>query len=151
MTHEPDIAEHCSRVVVFRDGRAAGRSHGRRARLGRGALAEAAAERRRGRMSQVLERPTRRADSPTLPTPPSRSRRPDAFALLATDAAARRSGRLAVSLPSALEALRANKGRAILTTLGIIIGVGAVIVMVALGQGASAQVSAACRASAPTC
>ncbi|MGE3911417.1 MAG: ABC transporter permease [Chloroflexota bacterium] len=50
-------------------------------------------------------------------------------------------GRFAVSLPSALEAIRANKGRALLTMLGIIIGVGSVIVMVALGQGASSQVS----------
>ena len=33
---------------------------------------------------------------------------------------------------SAFEALRANKGRAVLTALGIIIGVAAVIVMVAL-------------------
>ncbi|MCC7103678.1 MAG: ABC transporter permease [Chloroflexi bacterium] len=47
-----------------------------------------------------------------------------------------------MSLPSALEALRANKGRAVLTTLGIIIGVAAVIIMVAIGQGASAQVNA---------
>jgi len=36
----------------------------------------------------------------------------------------------------ALEALRANKLRSLLTMLGIIIGVGAVITMVALGSGA---------------
>src|SRR5215217_6626005 len=65
----------------------------------------------------------------------------DAFALLATDPPRGSSGRFAMSLPSALEALAANKGRAILTTLGIIIGVAAVIVMVSLGQGASQQVS----------
>ncbi|MFN8522867.1 MAG: ABC transporter permease [Chloroflexota bacterium] len=51
-----------------------------------------------------------------------------------------RRGRFSQSIPSALEALRANKGRSVLTALGIIIGVAAVIVMVALGQGASAQV-----------
>jgi putative ABC transport system permease protein len=44
------------------------------------------------------------------------------------------------STGSALEALRANKLRAFLTMLGIIIGVGAVIVMVALGAGAKAAV-----------
>jgi putative ABC transport system permease protein len=54
----------------------------------------------------------------------------------------RRGGlRFTQSIPSALEALRANKGRAILTTLGIVIGVAAVISIVALGQGSSAQVT----------
>src|ERR1700694_3186697 len=49
--------------------------------------------------------------------------------------------RLLQTIPSALGALRANKGRSILTTLGIIIGVAAVIAIVALGQGASASVA----------
>src|SRR3989442_1992759 len=40
----------------------------------------------------------------------------------------------------ALEALRANKLRSLLTMLGIIIGVGAVITMVALGSGAQKSV-----------
>jgi putative ABC transport system permease protein len=42
----------------------------------------------------------------------------------------------------AFRALRRNKLRTILTMLGIIIGVGAVIAMVALGRGAKAQVQA---------
>jgi len=46
------------------------------------------------------------------------------------------------SVLSALEALAGNKLRALLTMLGIIIGVGAVIVVIAIGQGASAQVAA---------
>jgi putative ABC transport system permease protein len=41
----------------------------------------------------------------------------------------------------ALEALRVNKMRSILTMLGIIIGVGAVIAMLALGNGAKAAVN----------
>src|SRR5215471_7466816 len=49
--------------------------------------------------------------------------------------------RIVQTIPSALAALRANKGRSILTTLGIIIGVAAVIAIVALGEGASASVS----------
>ncbi|MCL4543910.1 MAG: ABC transporter permease [Chloroflexi bacterium] len=42
---------------------------------------------------------------------------------------------------SALEALVANKLRSFLTMLGIIIGVGAVIVVIAIGQGAKASVA----------
>jgi len=42
----------------------------------------------------------------------------------------------------ALEALRVNKMRSVLTMLGIIIGVGAVIAMLALGNGAQAAVNA---------
>ena len=42
----------------------------------------------------------------------------------------------------ALGAIRANKMRAFLTTLGIIIGIAAVITMVALGEGAQRSVEA---------
>src|SRR3982074_1639370 len=66
----------------------------------------------------------------------------DPFALLAeVRAGGRANMRLLQTIPSALAALRANKGRSILTTLGIIIGVAAVIAIVALGEGASASVS----------
>src|SRR3990172_12840751 len=41
----------------------------------------------------------------------------------------------------ALGALRANKLRSMLTMLGIVIGVGAVIAMIALGNGAQQQVN----------
>src|SRR5512140_3011857 len=41
----------------------------------------------------------------------------------------------------ALGALRANKMRSFLTMLGIVIGVGAVIAMIAFGKGAQKQVS----------
>jgi putative ABC transport system permease protein len=69
-------------------------------------------------------------------------READAFALLAEVPQAGATGfRLFQTIPSALAALRANKGRSILTTLGIIIGVAAVIAIVALGEGASASVS----------
>ncbi|MBV9578454.1 MAG: ABC transporter permease [Chloroflexi bacterium] len=66
----------------------------------------------------------------------------DPFALLAEVPARGGAGlRVFQTVPSALGALRANKGRSILTTLGIIIGVAAVIAIVALGEGASASVS----------
>ena len=48
----------------------------------------------------------------------------------------------------ALEALRANKLRSLLTMLGIIIGVGAVITMIALGSGAQKAVQASPAATA---
>jgi putative ABC transport system permease protein len=50
--------------------------------------------------------------------------------------------RYLVILKVAFRALRRNKMRTVLTMLGIIIGVGAVIAMVALGRGAKAQVEA---------
>jgi putative ABC transport system permease protein len=46
------------------------------------------------------------------------------------------------SVATALEALNANKLRSLLTMLGIIIGVGAVIIMISIGRGASASVAA---------
>jgi len=66
----------------------------------------------------------------------------DLFAELAqAPSTGRANMRILQTVPSALGALRANKGRSVLTTLGIIIGVAAVIAIVALGQGASASVS----------
>jgi len=50
--------------------------------------------------------------------------------------------RYLATLKIAFRALRRNKMRTVLTMLGIIIGVGAVIAMVALGRGAKAQVQA---------
>jgi putative ABC transport system permease protein len=49
---------------------------------------------------------------------------------------------LFATIKIALRALRRNKLRTLLTMLGIIIGVGAVIAMVAIGNGAKAQVEA---------
>ncbi len=48
--------------------------------------------------------------------------------------------RLLDSLLAAIKALRVNVMRSVLTTLGIIIGVGAVIIMVSVGSGAEARV-----------
>ena len=60
--------------------------------------------------------------------------------------------RILSAVPSALAALRANKGRSLLTTLGIIIGVAAVIAIVALGEGRQRLGrQPACRARVPTC
>ena len=69
---------------------------------------------------------------PTLPvvTPRGRSRPANARKMGANE-----------SVSTALEAIRTNKTRSMLTALGIIIGVAAVIVMISLGQGASANVA----------
>ncbi|HEX7121136.1 MAG TPA: ABC transporter permease [Gemmatimonadaceae bacterium] len=53
-------------------------------------------------------------------------------------------------LAVALGALRANKLRSLLTMLGIVIGVGAVIAMIALGRGAQEQVNERIRALGTT-
>src|SRR5690348_4768749 len=50
--------------------------------------------------------------------------------------------RVAPTFNVALRALRRNKLRSVLTALGIIIGVAAVIAMVGIGNGAKAQVEA---------
>jgi len=52
---------------------------------------------------------------------------------------------LAMTARTALRALRRNKLRSALTMLGVVIGVGAVIVMVSIGQGASEAVRAQIR------
>ena len=52
-------------------------------------------------------------------------------------------------LRSALEALRANPTRSILTTLGVIIGVAAVILVVAIGSGARDLVVSRIKSLAP--
>ena len=50
-------------------------------------------------------------------------------------------------LREAVQSIRANRMRTVLTMLGIVIGVGAVIVMVALGNGARQQIEASITAA----
>src|SRR5689334_1097965 len=50
--------------------------------------------------------------------------------------------RIVATFKMALRALRRNKLRTMLTMLGIIIGVGAVIAMVGIGNGAKSQIEA---------
>src|SRR5258708_23600072 len=84
------------------------------------------------------------------PSGPAQGLTNDPFALLAeVPQSGRNSLRIFQTIPSALAALRANKGRSILTTLGIIIGVAAVIAILALGDGASASVSSQLSALGP--
>src|SRR5215207_9385486 len=94
-------------------------------------------------MSTVIAPPPASATAAPPRAPRSGGSPPeiDPFAILAAEIPRGHANRFGMSLPSAIEALVANKGRAVLTTLGIIIGVAAVIVMVSIGQGATAQVS----------
>ena len=58
--------------------------------------------------------------------------------------------RLLMTLRIAFKALLRNKLRSSLTMLGMIIGVAAVIAMVALGSGARSTIESQIRAAAPT-
>ena len=51
---------------------------------------------------------------------------------------------------SALQSLRANKTRSLLTSLGIIIGVGAVIVMISIGEASAASINSRLSGLNPT-
>src|SRR5579864_8305721 len=86
-----------------------------------------------GRVTDALKEP---------PSLPQTSEAQTALTLLAAEPPRTAAGlRQLQSVPSALAALRANTARSVLTTLGIIIRVAAVIIIVALGEGASASVN----------
>jgi putative ABC transport system permease protein len=76
---------------------------------------------------------------PPAPSSARAARAPYAVGLLARE-----------TISVALEALRQNKLRSLLTMLGIVIGVGAVITMIALGSGAQQSVQARIQALGPT-
>jgi putative ABC transport system permease protein len=79
---------------------------------------------------------------PALEPVPSAEDAADAFTVLAeVPPTGGQNARVLSAFPSAIAALRANMGRSLLTALGIIIGVAAVIAIVALGEGASASVA----------
>ena len=115
VTHEPDVAAFAGRVVNMKDGRVKS-DRRQEARNARDALAAAIAQREReqartGRTGGARRRRARGGRMTSLQT-------------------VRIAGR----------ALMRNKLRSFLTALGIIIGVGAVIATVAIGDGAKSMV-----------
>ena len=116
ITHEMDIAEHGTRFVKFRDGRI---------------QIDQQITKRRMASEELKHLPPPDDDTSHVPPsalPPQASSSPQ----WATEELMS----ILMTLRIALKALNRNKMRTILTMLGMIIGVGAVITMVALGTGA---------------
>jgi len=110
VTHDPGIAAYTDRIVTLRDGR-------------------------------IL------SDEPVRHDDPAPAGRPAAMPAQARPGAERAVRRLGASwafalmvLAAAAQAIMRNKLRAVLTMLGVFIGVAALIAMVAVGQGANAAV-----------
>ena len=112
VTHDADVASHARRIIRLCDGRIESDSLNERRPKG----AEAGA-------SSLIAREGD-SPSPSQTVPPVRTRRHGWTLPLVPQ-----------TLRTALRALLRNKMRSVLTTLGVIIGVGAVIAMMEIGQG----------------
>jgi macrolide transport system ATP-binding/permease protein len=110
VTHEEDIAASAKRLIRFKDGRVVADEAISRPRRGNGRSVDA------GKLEQSR--------------PAGNGRRRSIFS----------PGELWENLLSAARSLWQNRMRAALTVLGILIGVGAVIAMVSVGQGATVGV-----------
>ena len=115
ITHEMDIAEYGTRLIRFRDGRV---------------VADQAVLHRRNAADELAALPPPEPDQ--IPPPPQRRRRSRRRTNARTS---RRACHMFMTLRIAFKALGRNKLRTALTMLGMIIGVAAVIAMVALGIG----------------
>jgi macrolide transport system ATP-binding/permease protein len=116
VTHEPDIATYTDRVITMRDG-------------------EVISDERKPAVRRQPEASIR-----TLPAGLPPGPRPSApSAAIVRNAGTVRAFALMI-VAAALQALARNKMRSALTMLGVFIGVAALIVMVAVGQGANEAV-----------
>jgi macrolide transport system ATP-binding/permease protein len=113
VTHEPDIATYTDRVIIMRDG-------------------EVISDERKPAIRRQPEASSGVLPAGLLANPP---------APVAVSASAGTVRAFAVMIvAAALQALARNKMRSALTMLGVFIGVAALIVMVAVGQGANEAV-----------
>ena len=118
VTHEADIAEYADRVVTMRDG---------------AIVSDERTARYKKRRAEALSAPRGQAGAAALPVSALDKKGPAisaggfwAFGLMI--------------LAAAMQAIGRNKMRSALTMLGVFIGVAALIVMVAVGNGADAAV-----------
>ncbi len=143
VTHDPNVAAYADRVIRIRDGRIESDESGDADPVAAHA-ANADGEAALGWRSWVGNGSATglavRSPATTLARPAASGR--DRAPLEAAKPAAPRALDLPSLLPptwrTALNALRRNKMRSALTALGVIIGVGAVIAMMEIGQGSKA-------------
>jgi macrolide transport system ATP-binding/permease protein len=126
VTHDPKVAAYANRTIRIVDGVIDGED------------AQAAG-------SAEATKPATAATSAAVPPaapPPAKVPAETVTALYGDDLSTRRRWRLSSLIPhtfrTAMGALRRNKMRSALTTLGVIIGVGAVIAMMEIGEGSKA-------------